>query len=370
MKSIKNLMNIGTGDIIGSASSAIFWFYLAILISPSSFGELHYFISVAGILAHCVLIGTHNTITVYVAKKVPIQSTFSFISLIGLIFGFIILFLIFQRIDLGFLAFGYVMSILVMGGFLGKREYKNYMKYVLTQKFLTPILGLSFFFILGVEYILIGLALSYLPYLIVIIKDFRDIKIDFSLLRLRKQFIINNYLMVLSGVVHGQMDKIILMPLLGAMILGNYSLSLQIINVMMIVTHVIYKYMLSQEASGKDIRSVKRLSIFTGIGLTCIGFFIVPSVLPMVFPEYTESVDAIRIMSLSILPLSFVKIYTSKFLSLEKSRVLLIVTIVSTLVFVPTIILFGIWYGVLGIAAAFVLSSIVQVLCFFIADKK
>ena len=90
----------------------------------------------------------------------------------------------------------------------------------------------------------------------------------------------------------------------------------------------------------------------------------------MVFPEYTESVDAIRMMSLSILPLSFVKIYTSKFLALEKSKVLLIVTIVSTLVFVPTIILFGIWYGVLGIAAAFVLSSIVQVLCFFIADKK
>ena len=149
MKDIKNLINIGTGDIIGNASSAIFWFYLAILISPSSFGELHYFISVAGILAHCVLIGTHNTITVYVAKKVPIQSTFSFISLIGLVFGFIILFLIFQRIDLGFLAFGYVMSILVMGGFLGKREYKNYMKYILTQKFLTPILGLSFFFHFG-----------------------------------------------------------------------------------------------------------------------------------------------------------------------------------------------------------------------------
>ena len=42
MSGIKSLARIGTGDIIGNAISAIFWFYLAIVITPEGFGELHY----------------------------------------------------------------------------------------------------------------------------------------------------------------------------------------------------------------------------------------------------------------------------------------------------------------------------------------
>ena len=47
MRQIKNLVNIGTGDIIGNIISAGFWIYLAILINPESYGELHYLISIA-----------------------------------------------------------------------------------------------------------------------------------------------------------------------------------------------------------------------------------------------------------------------------------------------------------------------------------
>ena len=134
MRDLKNIVNIGTGDIIGNICSAGFWFYLAILITPESFGELNYFISISAIASYCVLIGTQNTITVYVAKKIPIQSTFNFMSLIGGIVSFIILLAIFNRIDIGFLVFGYVISNLAIGQILGKRKYKEYMKYILIQK--------------------------------------------------------------------------------------------------------------------------------------------------------------------------------------------------------------------------------------------
>ncbi len=36
MSGIKNLANIGLADIIGISIGAVFWFYLAILISPDS----------------------------------------------------------------------------------------------------------------------------------------------------------------------------------------------------------------------------------------------------------------------------------------------------------------------------------------------
>ena len=370
MEQIKNLANIGLGDIIGSGIAAVFWFYLAILIIPEDYGELHYFISIAGIVSYLTLIGTQNTITVYLAKSIPIHSTFNFISLIGGVLGFVILFLMFDRIDIGFLVLGFTINNLVMGELFGKKEYKGYLKYVLIQKILTPVLGLGFFFGFGVEAVIYGLALSYVAFSFRIIKSFKDTKIDFSLFSNRKGFIINNYFSSLSGTFHGQIDKIIIMPILGSALLGNYSLSLQVISAMMIISSIFFKYMLPQEASGNDTRKIKKILIFSSIGFTFLGFFIIPMIIPTIFPKYLESTDAIRIMSLALLPLGLVKIYTSKFLSLEKSRFILIGLVISLAILIPTMILFGIWYGILGIAYSFVLASIIQAVYFFIANRK
>jgi O-antigen/teichoic acid export membrane protein len=139
---------------------------------------------------------------------------------------------------------------------------------------------------------------------------------------------------------------------------------------MMILSSVIYKYLVPQEASGQNIRDVKRVLVLIGIGLTLIGFFIVPIILPLVFTEYTESIDAIRIMSLSFLPMTIARIYESKFLALEKSRFLLIGTLISISVLIPTMMLFGIWFEVLGIAISFVISTIIQVVYFLIVNRK
>ena len=107
-----------------------------------------------------------------------------------------------------------------------------------------------------------------------------------------------------------------------------------------------------------------------GIGLTIVGFFVVPIILPLVFTEYTESIDAIKIMSLSFLPMTIARIFESKFLALEKSRFLLIGTLISITVLIPTMVLFGIWFEVLGIASSFVLATIIQAVYYVIINKK
>jgi len=370
MKGIKNIANIGLADIIGSSIAAVFWFYLAIQISPDSFGELHYVISIVGIVAYFSLIGTQNTITVYVAKKIPIQSTFNLISLIIGGVAFILLYLLFQRIDMGLLVLGYIISNLVIGELLGKREYKNYFKYVLIQKILTPILGLSLFFIFGVEGVIYGLALSYVAFSLIIIKSFKEIKIDFTLLRARKGFIINNYFNSIISTLHGQIDKIIVMPILGAAIVGNYSLSLQIISIMMIITNIFYKYMLPRESAGFNIEIIKKLLIITSIILTFVGYFLVPIILPAVFPKYIETIDTIKIMSLSLIPLSIMQIYTSKFLSMEKSKFVLIGVIISLSVLIPTMIIFGNMFKISGVAISFVLSVSIQALYLYLMNRR
>ena len=37
------IMSIGVSDIVGSGISAIFWLYIASVIEPGDYGEIHYF---------------------------------------------------------------------------------------------------------------------------------------------------------------------------------------------------------------------------------------------------------------------------------------------------------------------------------------
>jgi len=81
IEKIKNIAAVSSGDILGSAMSAVFWFYLASQIDPISYGEIFWFLGIAGIFSTIAMFGTINTITVYSAKKIQIQSTLNFISL-------------------------------------------------------------------------------------------------------------------------------------------------------------------------------------------------------------------------------------------------------------------------------------------------
>ena len=83
LQKIKDLGILGTGDIVGSALGAIFWFYLASQIEPEQYGQIQWFIGIAGAMSYVALFGSQNTIIVFAAKNLKIQSTLYFISLIA-----------------------------------------------------------------------------------------------------------------------------------------------------------------------------------------------------------------------------------------------------------------------------------------------
>ena len=74
----KDLASIGFANIVGTGISAIFWLYLASVIEPAEYGEIHYFIAIAALAQIISLIGGSNVLTVYTAKKIKIQATFFF----------------------------------------------------------------------------------------------------------------------------------------------------------------------------------------------------------------------------------------------------------------------------------------------------
>ena len=99
---MKGLSAIGISDILGTGATAFFWFFLASLISPEQYGQIFYYLGIATIASSFVLLGTQNTITVYLAKKIKLQSTLYLVSLLAAFFASIIIMIWFYRLAVSY----------------------------------------------------------------------------------------------------------------------------------------------------------------------------------------------------------------------------------------------------------------------------
>tara|TARA_B100000029_G_scaffold262081_1_gene258277 strand:- start:1706 stop:2854 length:1149 start_codon:yes stop_codon:yes gene_type:complete len=365
----KDLLSIGFSNIVGSGISAIFWFYLATLINPEEYGQIHYFLGIAAMGQLFSLIATPNALTVYVAKNIKIHSTLFFISLLTGTLSAIIIFLIFFRFDASFLVLGYIIFELVNGFLLGKKLFSTYSKFFLTQKILTVIFGLGFFALFGFDGIIYGLVLSYIPYLWIFIKEFSSTKINFSLLKPRKGFIFNNYGINVSGAVGGQIDKIIIAPILGFELLGNYSLAMQFLVIMLLLPTIIFKYLLTKDSSGESTGNLKRISIVTSIGISAFGITILPILIPILFPQFVDTTIAIQILSIAIIPATIGTFYESKLLSLEKGKFPIISKSLGIISVIIGFLILGPIYGIVGLSITIVASSLIETIFIIIATK-
>ena len=363
------IVSVGFSDIVGSGIAAVFWLYIALVMNPGDYGEIHYFLAIAGMAQIFSMLGTSHALTVYSAKKENIQSTLFIISIIPTIISCIIIIMIFNRFDAGLLAIGYVVFESVNAVVLGRKFYRKYAKIILIQKSLTIFLGISFFYAFGPAGIIFALVLTFVPHLVIFIKEFYNTKIDFALLKPRKNFIINNYFMRLSTGFGGQVDKLILAPLLGFSLLGNYSLAVQIFSILIIFSTIVFKYLLAQDASGISNRNLKKITIIVAIGISILGILVLPKLIPLFFPKFIEAVDAIAIMSLAVVPEAISVLYSSKMLGKEKSKFVLAGKVLALSILVIGFILLGPILGIIGLAIIFVVTATFQACFLAITDK-
>ena len=359
MKGIKGILSLSVGDYGGAIIVSAFWFLLAFLISPEEYGEIHYFIGIAGLAFSISLLTTQETIVVYTAKNVKLAPTLFLISLIAGGIAAVVITALFSRVDSSFLLLGFIVNDLAIGYIVGKKLFTKYPKYFLLQKSLTFVLGISFFYLFGVEGIIFAIALSYGHFLFIIAKVFRTSSIDFSLLKKHRGFIGNNYFMNVSGAVRSHIDKIIIVPLIGFEILGNYALALQIYAVLMIFSNIIYRYALPHDASGTNTRKIKLIGLSYAVGVSMLGFTILPMIVPQIFEKFNDIGPAIQIISLAIIPTTIGLFYTSQILGREKSSVILASRILGSISIIAMLVVLAPLYGMVGAASAFVLSALV-----------
>lgn len=365
----RDISTLGIADIGSSIIGAMFWFFTASLVSVENYGQIGYFLAISSIVSILSLAGASNMLLVNLPKGVKIQPPMFLISIICGLISSTILFFIFFKFEVSIAIIGFVVFNLVISELLGLRLYKTYLRYVITQKILMVVFGISFYYLFGPYGVILGVGLSYLSYCVRIIKIFKGEKIDFSLIKTRSGFLMNSYIYDLSNALIGSFDKIIIGPLFGFIILGNYQLGMQFWSVLIIIPNVFYKFLITQEAGGNSTGKMTKFVILIAIVLALLGIFVSPIILPILFPKFIHAADILQIISFAVIPNAISLIFISKFMACEKIRVVLFGSIVFLGVQIPSIILLGSEYGINGIAASIVLSESIQTIYYVIMRK-
>ena len=365
----KDVQHVGIGNIAGKVIVGIFWFYMATVLGSENYGQVIYLIALGSMGAAISMVGTSNTLIVYTAKKVPIESALYSIALILGTAAAIVLYIFSSNIIVSIFVFGYIFYNLGVAQLLGNKLYKKYAIILIIQKILFVSLALLFYHIIGFEGVVLGFALSMLVFSYIVLKEFRDTKIDFKILKPRFGFMINNYALTIEKVLNGQVDKLIIAPIFGFALLGNYALSIQFLSIMLIIPNIVFQYTLSQDATGNLSKKIKKISIGSSIIVACLGIVLSPVLIPIIFPDYVEAIQLIQIISFMVIPSSIILAYNSELLGKEKSRFVLIGQGISVSVYLGGLLTLGTIIGINGVALSLVLSSICQAVFYIIVIR-
>jgi O-antigen/teichoic acid export membrane protein len=363
-----SLFSIGT--LVTNGIGGIFWLYMASLLGTEGYGEISYLISIAIMAGTISLAGMSNLLIIYGAKNIKIQSTIFLIGLISSgITALIVFFVVDNNITISLYIIGFVIFTLITAELIGQKLFSKYSKIIITQKIMLVIFSIVLYHLIGLQGIMLGIAISFLFFIVMMYKTFRQVKIDFPTLKSKYKFSINSFLLDISNAFNGSLDKIIIAPILGFALLGNYQLGLQFIGLLYLIPGMLFSYALSHDASGNSTKLVKKMIIIISIIFAILSIILSPIFLPIIFPQFTEAIEVIQIMSVSIVPSAIASTYISKYLGSEKSKIVIIGSGLYLLTQIISIIVLGNIYGLNGVALSVVISSLVHVIYFIIIDK-
>ena len=365
----RDLSTLGTANLLNTSLLGLFWFFIATIIQPDDYGQISYYISIAAIITTITTPGVSNTLVVFTSRDFKIKSPLFFMSIVLILISSIILFFIIGNFATSLYLIGYAAFGLVISELLGSKLYGEYFKITLTQRILSIILPISLYYILGIDGIILGLAFSYIAFIYKFIIMLRHGKIDFSVLKTHKQFMLDTYGYDISRILTTQLDKLIIFPLFGLITLGNYYLAVQFLAIGTIIPGTVYQYLLSQESKNKSFNNLKIIAILTSVFITTFTIILAPILLPIIFPHFVDVVPMVQIIILSLIPQTINLMYITKFLTNNNSRPVLIGSGIFIIIQICGIVFLGNTMGVIGIALALLLGHLSEFIFFSLHNQ-
>lgn len=362
---------IALAHIITSLFGAAFWLILAWILLPEDFGKVSYMIAASGLLASIVMIGSDSGLVTFIARnQMKIMSQLvSLVFIISVASAFLITILTNQSQISILLLFSVVFG-MAYAEFLGHKLYYKAALILVGQKILQLVLGIGLYFILGINGVVYGYAVSYLIFGYRNILSLKGFRLEFSELKNQFKFLSHNYSSVMSRTLVLYSDKIIIAPLYGYQILGLYQIGAQFMLIVGILPTIISDYLLSQEASGIERKKIKTYAIiFSGV-IVLLSFSLAPFIVKTFFPNFIASIDTIRIICFGIIPMTYSSITMTKLLGSQNSKPVMIGVIIFLTVQYSSIAIMGKIFGIEGLAAATVLGLSSQAFYFWLKNKK
>jgi O-antigen/teichoic acid export membrane protein len=370
MSNFKDLSAVGVANIVPTAIGGLFWFYVASLVQVEEYGEINYLLAIAGVAGIISMLGAGSSITVYTAKGENIVPTISFFVILSSVVASIILYIILENLGTSIWVVGFVIFGIITAELLGSKMYKQYAKFVIFQRVLMVVFAILFYYLIGYQGIIIGIGLSFVPFSFKLYQSIKGKKIKINDLKLRKNFLLNNYVLELTRTLSGSADKLIIAPYFGFALLGNYQLGVQLLSLLTIIPVIVYQYTLPRDSKGEYNLKLKRLTIIVSIIIAIISFFVSPILIMKVFPKYLDAVDVVKIISFVIIPITINLMYISEFLGKLKSKIVLMGSGIFLATQIPAIIILGEFMGITGIAAGLLLGSSAESIYLFLMKQK
>ena len=209
-------------------------------------------------------------------------------------------------------------------------------------------------------------SVSFFPFSIYIYKTFRNVPIDFQLVRPRFSFMMNSYARSLMQTFGASLDKLIIFPLFGASLLGNYYLGFQVFTILAILPSIVFQYILPQDSSGTSHTRLKKITVIISAIFSGIAIISSPIILPIFFPDFIEAVAIVQIMSIALVPSSINQMFISKLLGNEKIKIVIIGQGIGLTTMISGIFVLGDIFGILGAAMGYTIGTVAGTIYFSI----
>jgi len=356
--SYKNFSYVAIGRVISSALLAIFFLIFATILGPTEYGEMGYFIALAGAFSVISRFGLPQTVVVYLAKENKILS--HQVNLLAVISSSVAsAILLFINEYAAFLCLGISFFFLYQHNLLGEKKYQRFLKSAIFRNSLTFVLPFPLYFVLGLPGILLGMAIGNIISSVWLVNSISFKVKSFGLIKNYYKVLINNFGVDSSISLVRSIDRLLVGTLFGFLFTGLYIFNMQILIGLEILPRILYLFLLSEESSGKKHKKISYVVVLISILIVIATIIFGPLVIERFFTNYSDGVIGLQIIIISLIPISISSIITAKMQAAESTKVgySAIVSISSLLILLGFL---GNEFGLIGLSLAVVISSILN----------
>ncbi len=324
------------------------------------YGQINYVIAIGSLSSSISLLGLNTAVTTLVPqghKQIDIQAnqviliSATVCAIIASIFNWI----------LGLFVIGMAFWMMSSYELLSRKLYSKYAINIIGARASQLVLSIILYSFFGISGIIVGFTISFFVFSVTYFKTIPQFSKKFDKIRKEFKLSLHLYSYNLSNALLLYFDKLIIAPIYGYTILGYYQLGFQFLMFFSMISVSFYQYLIPEESSGRKKNKLRLYGIALSVIITILVFVFAPEILKVFLPNYINSLNSIRILSLGIIPMMIAGTLNSKFLAMKRTRYVLISSVIYQVTQMVLIVILGRQFGIDGISLSVVIAMIFQI---------